>query len=109
MTKNDGHGRRPLGIVPPPQPNPKDLNMAGRVIVTAYTDGRPIDVDATCNPLDGILLLCQGIINAIKYLKNMQLAASGGQADPVDKERKYLGPRESISYGTGEGEDGKKE
>ena len=108
MTKNDGHGRRPLGIAPPPQPNPKDLNIAGRVIVTAYTDGRPVNVDATCNPLDGILVLCHGILNAAKFMRDQQLAATGGQADPVDKERKYLGPRETVSYGIGEGEEGEK-
>lgn len=81
-----------LKSVPPQatQPAPPQ-NIAAQLTVTAFTDGKPLDVRATCDPLNGILLLAAAISNAVKVAQQQTLPQ--GQADPVDKERKFLGPR----------------
>ena len=81
-----------LKIAPPPaaQPAPPQ-NIAAQVTVTAFTDGKPLDVRATCDPLNGILLLAAAITNAVKVAQQQTIPQ--GQAGPVDKPRKFLGPR----------------
>ena len=72
-----------LKIAPPPaatQVAPQ--NIAAQMTITAFSDGKPMDIQATCAPLDGLLLLAA----------QKQVPAQT-QADPVDKERKFLGPR----------------
>jgi hypothetical protein len=66
-------------------------NVAAQIIVTAFTDGRPIDVRANCDPLNGLLLLAAAITNAVKVAQQQQVPQ--GQADPVDKKWEFLGPR----------------
>jgi hypothetical protein len=68
------------------------MNVAAQLTVTAFTDGRPIDVRANCDPLNALLLLAAGITNAVKVVQQQQIPVKG-QADQVDKERKFLGPR----------------
>jgi hypothetical protein len=68
-----------------------DVNISAKVIITAYTDGRPIGVQATCDPLNALRLIAAAINNAAQVIESQTIPQ--GQADPVDKERKYLGPR----------------
>lgn len=81
-----------LKIAPPAATQSAPLqNVAAQLTVTAFTDGKPLDVRATCDPLNGILLLAAAISNAVKVAQQQTLPQ--GQADPVDKPRKFLGPR----------------
>ena len=81
-----------LKITTPPATQAAPQNIAAQLTVTAFTDGRSIDVRATCDPLNGILLLAAAISNAVKVAQQQQIPAQT-QADPVDKPRKFLGPR----------------
>ena len=81
-----------LKIATPPATPAAPQNIAAQLTITAFTDGKPIDVRATCDPLNGILLLAAAITNAVKVAQQQQIPVQG-QTDPVDKERKYLGPR----------------
>ena len=81
-----------LKIATPPAAQVAPQNIAAQLTITAFTDGKPIDVRATCDPLNGILLLAAAITNAVKVAQQQQIPVQG-QTDPVDKERKYLGPR----------------
>lgn len=67
-------------------------NIAGQVIVTAFTDGRPIDIRSSVAPLDGLLLLLAAMRGGVLQLQSQQIPAQA-QADPVDKPRQFLGPR----------------
>ena len=66
-------------------------NIAAQMTITAFSDGKPMDIQATCAPLDGLLLLAAAITGAVNAIQKQ--VPKQGQADPVDKERKYLGPR----------------
>ena len=82
-----------LKIAPPAATQSAPLqNVAAQLTVTAFTDGKPLDVRATCDPLNGILLLAAAISNAVKVAQQQQIPVQA-QADPVDKEREFLGPR----------------
>ena len=81
-----------LKSVPPPaatQVAPQ--NIAAQMTITAFSDGKPMDIQATCAPLDGLLLLAAAITGAVNAIQKQVPAQT--QADPVDKERKFLGPR----------------
>ena len=81
-----------LKIAPPPtatQVAPQ--NIAAQMTITAFSDGKPMDIQATCAPLDGLLLLAAAITGAVNAIQKQVPAQT--QADPVDKERKFLGPR----------------
>ena len=82
-----------LKIAPPPtatQVAPQ--NVAAQLTVTAFTDGRPVEVQANCDALNGLLLLSAAIATAVRAVHQQQIPVKD-QADPVDKERKFLGPR----------------
>ena len=81
-----------LKIATPPATQVAPQNIAAQITVTAFTDGRPVDVRATCDPLNALLLLNMAMTHAVQAIQR-QPPTSGSQANPVDKERKFLGPR----------------
>jgi hypothetical protein len=75
-------------------------NVRARVVITDFADGRPVGVEATCDPIYALQLLAFAISDAGTAIRKQVSGLPGmGEADPVDKERKYLGPREIIDYG----------
>ena len=81
-----------LKIATPPAAQVAPQNIAAQLTITAFTDGKPIDIRATCDPLNGLLLLAAAVAQAVKAIQQQQLP-SQTQADPVDKPRQFLGPR----------------
>ncbi len=99
MSKKNSHGK--LRVAPPPQP----ANIAAQLIITAFTDGRPVDVQCTGGPIDSLFLMARALRFAAQTL-SQQNAPPGEQAKEKawrNKEIKYLGPRETISCGVDEG------
>ncbi len=89
---NNGKGKH-SPIIPPP------TNIAAQITITVFTDGRQPSVKCTTDPASSLFLLAIGLNEAAKALQPPVQA----QADPVDKKREYLGPREVISYGKDKG------
>ena len=79
-----------LKIAPPAAAPPQ--NVAAKLTITAFTDGQPMNIRATCDPLNGLLLLAAAVAQAVKAIQQQQLPGQA-QADPVDKPRQFLGPR----------------
>lgn len=77
-------------VVPPAVAPPQ--NVAASLTITAFTDGQPMDIRATCDPLNGLLLLAAAVAQAVKAIQQQQLPVQN-QADQVDKPRQFLGPR----------------
>ena len=66
--------------------------IAARLTITAFTD-QPITVECTVDLIGALRLMSAGleiIANAVEQAKQ---PPAKGQADPVDKNRAYLGPR----------------
>lgn len=66
--------------------------QAAQLVVTAYTD-RPPTLQCSGNLVSAIQLLAAGIAIVANSVEQM-LKPPEGQADPVDKKREFLGPRE---------------
>lgn len=89
---NNRKGQRPTAL-------PMPTNIAAQMTITAFTDGRQPAIQCSTDPLNSLSLLVIALQAAINALR----PPVKGQADPVDKKREYLGPREVISYGKDKG------
>ncbi len=92
-----GHGRTPITRLAQP------TNVAARITITVFTDGRPPDIQSTVQPLEAIQIWTMGINNAVKFIQEAA-AKQRSQGPPQDKERKYLGPRGETAVWGPDGE-----
>jgi hypothetical protein len=86
MGKNNGK----QGTVRPIRP--EFTTQAAQLTITAYID-RPPGLQCTGDLLTAIRLLTAGLALVGNSVEQASKPPEG-QADPVDKKRKYLGPRE---------------
>jgi hypothetical protein len=77
--------KRKLQVAPTPP-----TNIAAQITITAFDDGRGPNIQCTTDPANALVLLSYAIQVAVKNLQPPVKA----QADPVDKPRNFLGPRE---------------
>ena len=74
-----------------PSPKPQVTNIAAQIIITAYTD-KPPNLSSNASLPDTLRLLAVGL-TSIGNLIEQQSMPKQTQADPVGKNREYLGPR----------------
>jgi hypothetical protein len=91
MTNN----KRKLHVAQPQAP----ANVTAQVVITAFTDRNPV-FQCSGDPAVALELLSVGL-QAVANALRQQFAAKA-QADPVDRKREFLGPRETIIYDKGE-------
>ena len=87
MGSNNKKGKLEIAAV---QSN-KFTTVAAQIIITAYTDRQPT-VECSGDVLVAIRLIGVGLAMATNQLEQDRLKKA--QADIVDKEREFLGPRE---------------
>lgn len=75
-------------------------NIAGQLVITAFTDRKPT-FQCSGDVIVALRLMAVGIQTVIQALEQQALA--NAQADPVDKKREYLGPREKVKVYDKEG------
>ena len=66
--------------------------IAARLIITAFTD-RPPALECTVDLIGALRLLSAALAIVSNAVEQANLPKTA-QADPVDKKREYLGPRE---------------
>ncbi len=71
---------------------PQFSTQVAQLTITAYTD-RPPALQCTGDLVSAIRLLATGIAIVSNSVEQM-IKPPEGPADPVDKKREYLGPRE---------------
>ena len=71
---------------------PQFTTQAAQLTITAFTD-RPPGLQCTGDLVTAIRLLATGIAIVGNSVEQMSKPPEG-QADPVDKKREFLGPRE---------------
>ncbi len=72
---------------------PEFTTMAGQLIITAYTD-RPPTLQCSGNLVDALRLMASAVAIMSNSVEQLIKPPAKAEADPVDKKRQYLGPRE---------------
>ena len=67
-------------------------NVAAKLTITVFTDRLPI-MECRNGPVEALKLLGIGLAIVANAIEQANLPKKA-QADPVDKKREYLGPRE---------------
>jgi hypothetical protein len=83
-----GNHKGKLAIMNPAPPQ----NIAAKLTITAFTD-RPPTFECTAD-IPGALRLLAAALAIVSNAVEQASKPPAGQADPVDKKREFLGPRE---------------
>jgi len=81
------NNKRRLQIAVPPT-----ANISAQITITAFTDGRPPAVQCSTDPVSAMRLLMVGLVTAMNMIEQ-EKQPKKASADPVDKPRRYMGPR----------------